>query len=131
MCILKIFSDTSSFKRFALATKLEVVSAYDKGEMRGVTKKPPAEQYQITLSVSDAEWDDFKLQVSDAIIFLTSNHDELLMLHSTHEVIDGYLDFPIESRLDGDIAVQCDHLPKQLIKLASNFDFGILMSIYE
>jgi len=31
MCILKIFSDTSSFKRFALATKLEVVSAYDKG----------------------------------------------------------------------------------------------------
>lgn len=130
MCVLRIFSDTDSFKSFALGTKLEVVSVHDKDEIRKIGKKIPMPQYQISLAVSDRDWDDFPSQVKDAIVFLSENFDELAKMQRNHKVDDAYLDFPIESRLDGDIVNQNDHLPRQLIALAGKLNFGIEISIY-
>ena len=131
MCFLKMFSDKKSFKTFATSTSMSIFSVFDKGEFRKKSSKEPFPQYQISIDVSDKDFDEFNGQVSDAIAFLETNFDELNLLISTNEATDAYLDFPLYSRLTSDIVNQNDHLPKELIVLAGKLNLGIEMAIYE
>ncbi|WP_392343863.1 hypothetical protein [Pseudoalteromonas prydzensis] len=128
MCILKIHSETISFKKFCETTKIPVFSVTDKGELRGKTRV--SETFVASFDVSDAEWDEFSQQIDDAINFLTVHFGELNQLITETPDADGYLDFPIYSRLNNDIVNQNDHFPKKLINLAGKLNFGIEMAIY-
>ncbi len=88
------------------------------------------DRFQISLDVSDKDWDDIKGQIRDAIAFLTAWESELVALIAAHEVTDAYLDFPLYSRLDKNVINQNDHLPRELIVLAGRIGLGIEMSIY-
>lgn len=126
MCFLKVYSDTDSFKLFEKTTKIPVYSLYDKDEQQ----KKGRTDYKISFDVSDKDWDDFEGQIKDTILFLTKHYDELEELFKTHNITTAYLDFPIYSRLYGDIVNQNDHLPKELIVLAGKLSLGIEMAIY-
>lgn len=128
MCILKIHSEKISFKKFCETTKIPVFSVTDKGEPRGKTRV--SETFVVSFDVSDAEWDEFSQQIDDAINFLTAHFGELNQLITEITDADGYLDFPIYSRLNNDIVNQNDHFPKKLINLAGKLNFGIEMAIY-
>ena len=128
MCVLKVYSDTDSFKSFEKTTKIPVYSSYDKGESKG--KSQVRTDYKISFDVSEKEWDDFEGQVEDTIFFLTQHFDELEKFFKTHSITTAYLDFPLYSRLYGDIVNQNDHLPKELIQLAGKLSLGIEMAIY-
>jgi len=131
MCFLKIYSDKKSFKIFTASTSIPIFSVFDKGEFRRKSSKEPFPRNQISIDVSDKDFDEFKGQVTDAIVFLQTHFDELDLLMTTHDVTDAYLDFPLYSRLTSDIVNQNDHLPKELIVLAGKLDLGIEMAIYE
>jgi hypothetical protein len=130
MCFLKVYSDSDSFKSFEKTTNIPVYSRYDKNEQLGNGENHVSTDYRISLDVSDKEWDDFQGQVKDAILFLTQHHEELELLFKTHNITTAYLDFPIYSRLNGDIVNQNDHLPKELIMIAGRLSLGIEMAIY-
>ncbi len=131
MCILKIYSDTTSFQTYVDSTDLPAVSCQVKGQIRRKSTGALYEAHRISISVSDKDWDDFKGQVVDAIAFLTGNESELRRLVESHDVINAYLDFPLYSRLDGEVVNQNDHLPRELIVLAGRLGLGIEMAIYE
>ncbi len=128
MCLLKIYSDTDSFKLFKKTTKIPVYSIHEKGE--NDRKKQVYIDYRISFDVSDKEWDDFEGQVKDSILFLTKYNDDLERLFENYNINTAYLDFPLYSRLDGNIVNQNDHLPKELIALAGKLSLGIEMAIY-
>jgi len=128
MCILKVYSNTNSFKAFSKETDLPVYSCWDKGEP--ITKKKLSTNNRISLDVSQKEWDDFKGQVSDAIMFLEKYSAQIKRLFATHLVIDAYLDFPLWSRLDENIVNQNDHIPRELVRIAGELNIGIEMAIY-
>jgi hypothetical protein len=123
MCLLKVYSDTDSFRLFEKTTTIPVYSLYDKQE-KGRT------DYKISFDVSDKDWDDFEGQIKDTILFLTKHYGELEALFKTHNITTAYLDFPIYSRLYGDIVNQNDYLPKELIALAGKLSLGIEMAMY-
>ena len=128
MCVLKVFSDTISFKEFSASTDIPVYSCRDKGE--ALTNKRLCKEYRISFDVSDREWDEFEGQVSDAILFLEKYYSQLKGLFETHSITDAYLDFPLWSRLDGNFVNQNDHIPRKLVKLAGELNIGIEMAIY-
>ena len=128
MCILKVYSDTNSFKAFSKETDLPVYSCWDKGET--ITKKKLSTNNRVSFDVSQKEWDDFKGQVSDAIMFLEKYSAQIKRLFATHLVIDAYLDFPLWSRLDENIVNQNDHIPRELVRIAGELNIGIEMAIY-
>jgi hypothetical protein len=128
MCVLKVYSDTDSFKSFEKMTKVPVYSSYDKGYRQG--KNHVRTDYKISFAVSDKNWDDLEGQIEDTILFLTKHYDDLEQLFKTHSITTAYLDFPIYSRLEGDIVNQNDHLPKELIVIAGKLSLGIEMAIY-
>ncbi|HBZ66500.1 MAG TPA: hypothetical protein DEO70_06655 [Bacteroidales bacterium] len=128
MCILKVYSDTDSFKSFEKTTKVPVYSSYDKGESKG--KSQVRADYKISFDISGKDWDDFEGQVEDSINFLAKYYDDIEQLFKTHSITTAYLDFPLYSRLYGDIVNQNNHLPKELIVLAGKLSLGIEMAIY-
>ena len=58
------------------------------------------------------------------------HYDDLEQLFKSHNITTAYLDFPIYSRLEGDIVNHNDHLPKELIVIAGKLSLGIEMAIY-
>ena len=130
MCILKVYSDTDSFKTFEKTTKIPVYSRHDKGEKKANKKRQVQTDYKISFDVSDKDWDDFEGQVEDTILFLTKYQKDIKQLFKTHNITTAYLDFPIYSRLYGDIVNQNDRLPKELIAIAGKLSLGIEMAIY-
>ncbi|MBC7751864.1 MAG: hypothetical protein H7Z73_09130 [Candidatus Saccharibacteria bacterium] len=84
----------------------------------------------LKFNVSDLEFDDIQGQIKDAISFLTTWELELVRLISLNNTIEGCLDFPLYSRLDENIIVQNDNLPKELITLAGRIGLSIEVSIY-
>jgi hypothetical protein len=128
MCVLKVYSDTDSFQAFEKTTKIPVYSRYDKGD--GMGKNQVRNDYRISFDVSEKDWDDFDGQVEDTIKFLTKYYHDIEQLFKTHNITTAYLDFPLYSRLYGDIVNQNDHLPRDLIILAGRLSLGIEMSIY-
>ena len=130
MCVLKIYSETKSFRGNAALNGLPVYSIYDKGDVRRKRTGELYEDYRVSLDVSDAEWDEFPLQVTDAISFLTKHKVALSELLQSTDDADAYLDFPLWSRISEEIANQNDHLPKELIVLAGELRIGIEMALY-
>jgi len=129
MCFLKIYSDTDSFKVFlADNPDLPIYSCFDKGEPKSRNKL--YESNRISFDVSQKEWDDFKGQVNDAILFLEKYSAQIKKLFATHLVTDACLDFPLWSRLDKNIVNQNDYIPKELIRIAGDLNLSIEMSIY-
>lgn len=131
MCILKIYSDTTSFQTYSESTALSIVSCHIKGQIRSRRTGELYSSHRISVSVSDKDWDDFKGQVADAIAFLTNHEIELAHLIASHNATDAYLDFPLYSRLYGEIVNQNDQLPRDLIVLAGRLGLAIEMAIYE
>ncbi|CAI4158189.1 conserved hypothetical protein [Alteromonas macleodii] len=128
MCILKIHSESTSFKKFCETTNIPVFSVVDKGDRRGINRV--SNTFVVSFDVSDAEWDSFSDQVNDAIKFLTVNFYELNKLIAEVPDSDGYLDFTLYSRLNETIVNQNDHLPRELVSLAGKLNLGIEMAIY-
>ena len=131
MCVLKIHSDTTSFQVYYESTDLPVISCHVKGQVRRKSTGELHQSHQIAISVSDKDWDNFEGQVEDAIAFLADHESELRELIASHDASESYLDFPLYSRLRGDIVNQNDHLPRQLIGLAGRLGLGIEMAIYD
>jgi hypothetical protein len=127
MCVLKVYSNIDSFRKFRERTRLPAYDSYEKGDER---VKRIQTDYRISFDVSDKEWDDFNGQVQDAIMFLKEYKKDLTELFNTHEISDAYLDFPLWSRLDKNIIIQNNHLPGELVSLAGELYIGIEIAIY-
>ena len=82
----------------------------------------------IHFNVSDADFNDLKLQIVDAISFLKRNEDVLKYVMGHDGVSGGELDFGVERR---DVAVQVDRLPPELLRLAGLIDIGVTLSYYD
>ena len=130
MCLLKIYSDQDSFKKFERNTVIPVYSIQEKGDIRRKETGEKYTDYKISFDVSEKDWDDFTGQVNDAIEFLSQYHEEIKNLMNTHKITDAYLDFPLYSRLNSKVVNQNDHLPRELISLAGSLNIGIEMAIY-
>lgn len=130
VCLLKIYSDTDSFSVIQATTRMPVYNCVESGASHRPGSNRRHKHYRISFDVSNRDWGDFKGQVQDAIEFLEHHFVELEQLMASHSVSDAYLDFPLYSRLDGDVVNQNDHLPRELIRLAGQLSLGIEMAHY-
>lgn len=131
MCLLKVISNTESFKNFASNNPDIVFRVREKGEVRRQSTGELYSSFILSLKVSDKNWYDLSGQIDDTIYFLEKNFETLKTLLESHAVEDSYLDFPVESRLNDEIGNQNDYLPKELIKLAGKLELAIVISNYQ
>ena len=104
---------------------MSVYDVWHKGEIQFKARVRKNSGFSVV--ASEADFDNIKKQIKDAIAFLQRNAEELKRLKNYPEVEEPVLDFGIEDR---DVAVQCDYFPAQLLFLAGNLGIGLEISRY-
>jgi hypothetical protein len=128
--VLRASGANFNVDRFCATSTLEPCTVYRAGEPVFPTIQPNGRRNQVSgihIVVSDAEFDAFPQQVTEAISFLRTHHDQVRVLCEFPGVDGAILDFGIARR---DVPVQCDILPPELIRLAGELGLGIELSQY-
>jgi hypothetical protein len=115
---------------FLAGCTLPICTAYRQGEPVFSASQPNGrrhEQSGMHVSASDAGFKEFPRQVEEAAAFLRANAEEVRRLCEFPGVEGVTLDFGIARR---DVAVQCDHLPAELVRLAGLLGLSIELSQY-
>ena len=102
----------------------EPVKTFQKGEMQG---RRVIQKNGANYLVSEAEFDKFNEQKSDAISYLRKNSARLKMVMSLPSLESACLDFGVEEK---DTFTQSSYLEPELLKLAGGLGVGIEISIY-
>ena len=87
----------------------------------------PREASSVVVDVSEAGFDEFALQMEDAVAFLTSEDQQVRRLCSWPGVETATLAFGIARR---EVAAQTDHLPTEFVRLAGALGLAIEVSHY-
>jgi hypothetical protein len=128
MCFLKLYSDNQSFQDVAASTSMPVYSVREKGVTYDDSR--PRTKFSLSLSVSERDWDDFKGQAGDAIVFLDRHEAELNALFVGRHDVEAVLDFPVWSRISDDICNQNDQFPKELVMRAGRLGLALELATY-
>ena len=76
--------------------------------------------------VSEADFDNFKTQIQDAISFLQVHGNDVMLMMGNPDA-NGVLDFAIEWR---DVATQCDNFPAEIVREAGSYGLSLELSHY-
>jgi hypothetical protein len=126
-CMLRVFGADLDVKAMLAQHPLPVNRFWTKGEPRGLNGKPHLDS-GASVIVSDADFDQFDLQVTEATEFLRSHASTIagiVAYPGTEEVI---FDFGIA--LYEDHVMMSSYLPPRFIQLAANAGVGIILSHY-
>ena len=129
MCTLRAYGKQFDVDAFVKKSKLKPCVVYHRGEPKSKTNpnKSKWTASGINVPVSDAEFDNFKQQINDAIQFLTKNKEEIRKFINIKEVEGLELDFPTSHNRDK--FIQNYLFPTELIALA--FQLGLELKISE
>ena len=125
-CVLRAASADFRVDDFLQTTSLVPCDVYHKGEPRGLGGRL-RERSGLTILVSDADGNNLRQQVRDAIEFLERNRAEVSRLQSYIAPKEAILDFGVWKT---DNFGQFCYLPPALLRLAGSLGLGIEVSIY-
>ncbi len=128
--VLRVTGRDFDVDRCCAQLGLAPCAAYRRGEPMFPASQPDGrrnEQSGVHLVVSDAGFEEFPRQVEEAIAFLRAHGGEVRQLVQFPGVESACLDFGVTRR---DVAVQCEYLPPELVRLAGELGLGIELSQY-
>ena len=84
------------------------------------------------IEITDKDFKDFNGQVMDTIAFLTANQVQLVELKNKIPDINWEIDYGYNTKVaTGELAVEGLHLPVALLRLCSDLNIEILVSLYD
>ena len=118
-CILRIDGIKFQVDDFLESTELKPYKIYRIGEKLKIGKRKFEDSNGCFFDLSKADFNDFEQQRKDALKFLKTHFDQLKTVFDFGLTKDDKprIDFGITTRMN-DVAVQCDYLEPQLLKLA-------------
>ena len=128
--VLRAYGDDFDVDAFLTGCTLPICAVKRRGDPVLPVSRPYGrghEQSGIHVTVSDAGFDDFPRQAAEAIEFLQREFGQIRRLCAWPGVECVTLDFGVERR---DVAVQCDLLPPELVRIAGALGLAIELSQY-
>lgn len=130
-CVLRLIGEYFDVDSFEKECNVQFSKKTHKGEPMFKTKpddKRVIPQSSLSVTTSEAEFDDLDGQIKDTIKYLEANYDDLSIIQKTSDIEYAFLDFGIDSerkRFCQDVA-----FPPELVKLAGELKIGLTVSIY-
>ena len=130
-CVLRISGDKFNVEKFIQNSKLKPNLIFHKNQP--INKlKPKGKKYKssgLSISTSNADFDNFDIQIKDTIKYLKKNFKNLADIKKDKTITEFVLDFGITSRISkGNTFTQSDTFPAELLKLSGNLDIDICLS---
>ena len=124
-CILHVSGEDFQVDAFLASSNLRPYRVHHRGEI-GHRSRPLIDS-GLSLDVSSADGNSIKVQIVDAIVFLSTHTAELERLRDFPGVTSMLLDFGYYRR---DVAAQIEYLPPELLLRAGTLGIGIKLSLY-
>ncbi|MEQ1749374.1 MAG: hypothetical protein ABL974_08115 [Prosthecobacter sp.] len=124
-CILHVSGEDFQVDAFLANSNLRPYRVHHRGEIGH--RSCPLIDSGLSLDVSSADGNSIKVQIVDAIAFLSTYAAELERLHDFPGVTSMLLDFGYYRR---DVAAQIEYLPPELLLRAGTLGIGIKLSLY-
>jgi hypothetical protein len=128
--VLRAYGADFDVDAFLAGCTLPVCAVKRRGEPALPASQPNGRRHErsgVHVSASDADFGEFPRQVAEAAAFLQTEAEQVRRLCEWPGIEDVTLDFGVERR---DVAVQCDFLPPELVRLAGSLGLGIELSQY-
>jgi hypothetical protein len=128
--VLRAYGTDFDVEAFLPGCTLPVCAVRRRGEPVAPASRPDGRRHErsgVHVSASDAGFGEFARQVEEATDFLRAQDEQLRRLCAFPGVEDVTLDFGVARR---DVAVQCDRLPPELVRVAGELGLGIELSQY-
>ncbi len=128
-CILRIIGTNLDIDHVQSEVTIDIDTFWKKGEPRfaQMNDRKVHEKSGVTYLVSNAEFEEFEIQKTDAIAFMKRHFNELNKIHLLDGLESAVLDFGILMR---DVFIQSDVFPAELLFLAGQLGFDIELSQY-
>ncbi len=126
-CVLRAGGNEFDPELFLSDSTLVACSTRRRGEPIRPSSPKLAKAGGVTIDVSHAGFDEFEEQITDAIVFLKENREEIRRLVEFAGVESAGLDFGVAWQ---DVAAQCDRLPATLVRLAGQLGLDLEISHY-
>jgi hypothetical protein len=127
-CVLRVTGKDLNIDD-VLSINLKTDSFWKKGQPKSSVKSDGEKHKNsgVTYLTSNAEFENFELQVKESINYLAENVDKIKSILSFPDIDFAVLDFGIVWR---DVAIQSDYFPPDLVKIAGELGLGIELSQY-
>lgn len=128
--VLRAYGAGFDVAAFLAGCSMPVCAVKRRGEPVFPASQPNGRRHKqsgIHVSASDAGFEEFPRQVEEAAAFLRANAEQIRRLVMFPGVEGVTLDFGIVRR---NVAVQSDHLPVDLVRLAGSLGLAIELSHY-
>lgn len=133
-CILTIKGKEFDVDFFVSISKLEPYKIFHAGDSKsGGTQNIKKYVFSgISIEVSNADFNDFKTQINDAIIFLRENEEKLKTMTTTKGIEYAALDFGVELKVNQEMNsfTQSHTFPQSLLVLAGRCSLDLELSVY-
>lgn len=129
MCVLHAEGINFEVDDFLKKSSLSPYKIWRKGEPTRISGRI-YEDSGFSIDISEAEWNDFESQISDAENFIKENFIELDRLCKSSNVDDIRFDFPYYLRINETYFTQSEYLPPSFLKIIGKLNIGIEMSLY-
>jgi hypothetical protein len=126
-CVLRVFGEHLDIDALFQSQKLTPIVTWRKGQER-ILRGRFHMNFGANFDVSNAEDEDFSLQISDAEVYLTGNSDEIIKLASAAGVEEATLDFSVSIRPG--FATQTSFLPPAFLQQVTRLGLGLAVSHY-
>jgi hypothetical protein len=126
-CILRISGEALDIEALLLHRSLVPNRTWRKGEERAIKGKAHSDS-GVSFVASDADFDEFERQLTDANEFLETHASEIAAMAATPGVKYATLDFGVSLYKDS-VAQFCSFPPK-FVRLAASAGLGLEVSMY-
>jgi hypothetical protein len=128
--VLRAYGDDFDVGAFLVGCTLPVCAVMRRGEPVNPATQPHGRRHQqsgVHVSASEADFHEFPRQAAPAAAFLGAEFEQVRRPCEWPGVEGVTLDFGVERR---DVAVQCDVLPAELVRVAGQLGLAIEFSQY-
>ncbi len=113
-------------------TTVEYYPMLQSSELKLEIKVPKRDRSDFSIEVADRDFQNFNGQVTDTINFLDKNLLQLKALKSKLPDINWEIDYGFKPKVTtSELAVEGLHFPVELLKLCSELQIEIVLSLYD
>ena len=130
-CILRITGENFDVDNFIKKSNVATYKVYYKGDAMYATKPEGKknERSGCSIEIGKVDFENLDQQRDDVIVYLNQNKEKLEWINKTPEIQYAVLDFGLN--YDSDKFVQSHYLPNKFLRLVSELDIGIEISMYQ
>ena len=130
-CGLSIIGTHLDIDTFVKKTKISGFSKSYKGD--DISKANPRKRKYsfVSITISEADFDDINGQINDTIIFLNKYKGNLKHITTTPEIEYATISFGLDSVIDEEHLTQSFYFPLELIKICAELGISIETTLYK